>query len=106
MPKIGNCVNSYNFYYMLEIDILSNPSQINLGVLRGDFEGLGVKMTPCLLRLWNGVYSSFNSYLLINVYKAFYRNYLKEKGLSSEPILHSPLNILRINAQLKYDIFF
>ena len=43
---MGNYIEAKKINYMLEIDILVNFSQKNLGVLRGDFEGLGVKMTP------------------------------------------------------------
>ena len=35
-----------NFNSMLEINILRNSSQNLLGVLKGDYEGLGVQMAP------------------------------------------------------------
>ena len=46
---IQMCHGNYNgvkkINHMLEIDILRNYSQIILGVLRGNHEGLGVQMT-------------------------------------------------------------
>ena len=49
------------FNYMLEIDILRNSSQKNVGVLMGVFKGFGCSkdsQTPCWLRLCSMIITS------------------------------------------------